>query len=107
MTFHTALRQLKLSLITAHLLLGRGILVMWFNKYFHIHRSTYQMRLRALGNLRLPTKSKQGCLRDTHIHSHTKKYTHTHTQTQIHTHTHTHSHTHTTQTPRFTPPGRR
>lgn len=59
MTFHTALRQLKPSLITAHLLQQKGILVMWFNKYFRIQRSTNLMSLTAQGNSRLPTKIKK------------------------------------------------
>lgn len=58
MTFHTALRQLKPSLITAHLLQQKGILVMWFNKYVHIQRSTYLMSLAAQGNSRRPTQIK-------------------------------------------------
>lgn len=77
MTFHTALRQLKPSLITAHLLEQRGILVMWFNKYFCIQRSTYLMSLTAQGNSRLPTKIKTPNLHYTHTHAltHTRTYT--------------------------------
>lgn len=71
MTFHTALRQLKPSLITAHLLQQRGILVMWFNKYFRIQRSTYLMSLTAQGNSRLPTKIKKPNLHATRTHAET------------------------------------
>lgn len=58
MTFHTALRQLKPSLITAHLLQHRRILIMWFNKYFCIQR-TYLMSLTAQGNSCLPDEIKK------------------------------------------------
>lgn len=92
MTFHTALRQLKPSLITAHLLQQRGILVMWFNKYFRIQRSTYLMSLTAQGNSHLPTKIKKpnllatGTLVQTHTTTCEKKK---HTTTKEHCHMHT------------------
>lgn len=111
MTFHTALRQLKPSLITAHLLQQRGILVMWFNKYFCIQRSTYLMSLTAQGNSHLPTKIKTPNLHatrtDTHLHvkePHNHKGTLSHARVEDHewhrarTHTHTRIHTRHTGT---------
>lgn len=85
MTFHTALRQLKPSLITAHLLQQRGILVMWFNKYFCIQRSTYLMSLTAEGNSHLLAKIKKPNLHAirTHIMMHTPTW-----QKQNHAHNH-------------------
>lgn len=74
MTFHTALRQLKPSLITAHLLQQRGILVMWFNKYVCIQRSTYLMSLTAQGNSHLPAKIKKPNLHATRTHVQTHTY---------------------------------
>lgn len=111
MTFHTALRQLKPSLITAHLLQQRGILVMWFNKYFRIQRSTYLMSLTAQGNSHLPTKIKTPNLHATrtHVKTHTPPCEKKHTTSEECTHVsestihssrraltpHSHRHTHT------------
>lgn len=96
MTFHTALRQLKPSLITAHLLQQRGILVMWFNKYFRIQRSTYLMSLTAQGNSRLPTKIKKPNLHATRTHAqtHTPTCEKNHPTTEEHWHTHNTIHSH-------------